>query len=212
MWGGRRGGAGARAAASVRSPAGEIVGALPYTALQRVTDPSNPHGAMNYSTASFLRGPPDDATDALVLATARPSSPQNVVAVIPGGGAAARIPDDAMACGQRGAPFNVHIGAKWSDPSDSGRKRPGPNALKPYATGSAFLNFIGDEGSDRVRAAFGPNKYRRLVALKDRYDPDNLFRVNHNISPSAHDGGPAPTPDPRRAGSGVRQPSVGGAL
>ena len=56
--------------------------------------------------------------------------------------------------------------------------------MKPYTTGRAYLNFIGEEGEDRVRAAFGPETYARLQALKDRYDPTNLFRLNQNIKPT----------------------------
>ncbi len=56
--------------------------------------------------------------------------------------------------------------------------------MKPFTTGRAYLNFIGEEGEDRVRAAFGPETYARLQALKDRYDPTNLFRLNQNIKPT----------------------------
>jgi FAD/FMN-containing dehydrogenase len=56
--------------------------------------------------------------------------------------------------------------------------------MKPYTTGRAYLNFFGEEGEDRVRAAFGPETYARLQALKDRYDPTNLFRLNQNMKPT----------------------------
>ena len=62
--------------------------------------------------------------------------------------------------------------------------RPGP-MMEPYASGGVYLTYIGDEGEQRIRDAFGPDKYERLVALKDRYDPGNMFHVNQNIRPSA---------------------------
>jgi FAD/FMN-containing dehydrogenase len=56
--------------------------------------------------------------------------------------------------------------------------------VKPWSTGSVYLNFIGDEGDDRVREGLGPENYRRLAATKSRYDPDNVFHLNHNIKPA----------------------------
>jgi hypothetical protein len=76
----------------------------------------------------------------------------------------------------------------WSDPADAdvniAYTRALAAALKPWATGRAYLNFIGDEGSGRVEAAFGPERYRRLAALKRTWDPTNLFRHNQNIQPA----------------------------
>ena len=76
----------------------------------------------------------------------------------------------------------------WLDPADDDANiawtREAGARMKPYTTGRAYLNFIGEEGEDRVRAAFGPETYARLQALKDRYDPTNLFRLNQNIKPT----------------------------
>ena len=77
----------------------------------------------------------------------------------------------------------------WADPADTEQNiaytRAIASAMKPWTTGRAYLNFIGDEGSGRVEAAFGPEKFARLQALKDEWDPTNLFRHNQNIPPSA---------------------------
>ena len=109
-------------------------------------------------------------------------------AALPGGGASARVPDGTMAIGQRHAPFNIHITSLWQDREDDDPNiawtRELSAAMKPYTTGRVYVNFIGDEGEDRVVAAFGPEGYPRLQALKDRYDPDNLFRSNQNIKPT----------------------------
>jgi hypothetical protein len=114
-------------------------------------------------------------------------SPLTQVLTLPGGGAGARVPDGTMAIGQRQAPFNIHITSLWPDPAGDAANiawtRELSAAMKPFTTGRVYVNFIGDEGHDRVVASFGPEGYARLQALKDRYDPDNLFRSNQNIKP-----------------------------
>ena len=103
------------------------------------------------------------------------------------GGAVARVDEDATAFGQRNAPFNLHYLSIWTDPADTERNvaytREIATAMKPWATGRAYLNFLGDEGAGRVEAAFGPEKYAKLQALKGKWDPTNLFRHNQNIPP-----------------------------
>jgi FAD/FMN-containing dehydrogenase len=108
--------------------------------------------------------------------------------IVAGGGVIAGVDVDTTAFGQREAPFNTHYLSLWSDPADTARnvaytKRIAA-AMKPWATGRVYLNFIGDEGPGRVEAAFGPEKFARLQALKDRWDPTNLFCHNQNIPPS----------------------------
>jgi FAD/FMN-containing dehydrogenase len=93
-----------------------------------------------------------------------------------------------MAIGERGAPFNIHITSLWPDRADDDANiawtRELGAAMKPFTTGRVYVNFIGDEGRDRVVASFGREGYARLQALKQRYDPGNLFRSNQNIEPS----------------------------
>ncbi|MCV2490934.1 FAD-binding oxidoreductase [Geodermatophilus sp. YIM 151500] len=169
-------------------PAVAMVQPMPYSALQRLLEAGNPPGLRNWWTADFLTGLPDELVDVLAEHTARVPSPTTQVAIIAGGGAPARVPDEATALGTRTAPWNVHFLSIWADADDDERNIAWTRALsaaaKPWATGGAYLNFIGDEGHDRVRAAFGPEKYARLVALKDRYDPDNVFCLNQNVPPS----------------------------
>ena len=109
--------------------------------------------------------------------------------MLPGGGAAARVPDGTMAISERLAPFNLHILSLWEDPADDEANiawtRELSAAMKPFTTGRVYVNFIGDEGRDRVVASFGLDGFRRLQALKDRYDPDNMFRTSQNIEPTA---------------------------
>ncbi len=170
-------------------PAVEMVQPMPYVAVQQLIDPSYPAGMRNYWTGDFLSGLPDEAIEVMCrFHLSRPSAHSGIV-TFPGGGASARVPDGTMAIGQRGAPFNIHITSLWPDPADDGANiawtREFSAALKPFTTGRVYVNFIGDEGEARVIAAFGSEGYARLQALKDRYDPDNLFCANQNIKPSA---------------------------
>jgi hypothetical protein len=143
----------------------------------------------HYMTSDFLSGLPDAAIEILCRFHRSMPSPLNQIVLLPGGGAIARVPEESAAFGRnRRAPFNYLVDAMSPDASDDEANiswaREFASALKPFATGSAYLNFIGDEGEDRVVAAFGSKPYARLQALKDRYDPGNLFRLNQNVKPS----------------------------
>jgi FAD/FMN-containing dehydrogenase len=170
-------------------PALDMVQPMPYLAVQQLLDPGNPKGLQNYWSADFLAELPDEAVDVLVEHATNPVSPLSQIILVPGGGAIARVDDDATAFGQRSAPFNIHYLSMWPDPADSERNiaftRGLATAMKPWTTGRAYLNFIGDEGTARVEAAFGTERYQRLQALKDKWDPENLFRHNQNIPPTA---------------------------
>ena len=179
---------GERALAPLREMAAmDMVQPMPYVAVQRLLDPGNQKGMQNYWSADFLADLPDEAVDVLVAHATAPVSPLAQVILMPGGGAIARVDEEAMAFGQRHAPWNIHFLSMWTDPADDDRNiaytKAIAAAMKPWTTGRAYLNFIGDEGSSRVEAAFGPEKYARLVEIKRKWDPDNLFRLNQNISP-----------------------------
>jgi FAD/FMN-containing dehydrogenase len=170
-------------------PAIDMVQPMPYLAVQGLLDPGNPKGVQNYWTADFLAELPDEAVDVLVEHATNPVSPLSQVILVPGGGAVARVDEEATAFGQRTAPWNIHYLSMWPDPADTEENiaftRGMASAMKPWTTGRAYLNFIGDEGIGRVEAAFGTAKYVRLQALKDEWDPGNLFRHNQNIPPTA---------------------------
>jgi len=169
-------------------PAISMVQPIPYVALQQMLDEACPRGMRNYWTADFLGNLPDEAVDALVERAAQPVSPLTQINLIPGGGAISRVPDDATAFGQRTAPWNVHYLSMWPDPADDelniAYTKETAAAMEPWTTGRSYLNFIGDEGSDRVADAFGPTAYSRLQALKQEWDPDNVFSHNQNIRPA----------------------------
>jgi FAD/FMN-containing dehydrogenase len=169
-------------------PGVDIVQPMPYVAAQRMIDEGNPKGMQHYWSADFLADLPDEAVDVFVQHATRPVSPLSQMLLVPGGGAIARVADDATAFGQRDAPWNVHFLSMWPDPADSesniAYNRAIAAAMQPWTTGRAYLNFIGDEGLGRVEAAYGPERYARLQALKAKWDPSNLFRHNQNIPPA----------------------------
>jgi FAD/FMN-containing dehydrogenase len=169
-------------------PALDLVQPMPYTAVQQLIDPGYPAGMRNYWTGDFLAGLPDEAIDVLGRFHLSTPSPLTQIIILPGGGASARVPDGTMAIGDRRAPFNLHITSLWDDPAADAANiawtRELGAAIKPFTTGRVYVNFIGDEGQERVVASFGREGYARMQALKDRYDPDNLFRSNQNVRPS----------------------------
>jgi FAD/FMN-containing dehydrogenase len=168
-------------------PLVDAVSPRPYTELQRLFDPSVPHG-WHYRWRSWELPPLTDAAiDTLVDQAARITSPRSYIIVFQLGGALARGGDTAF--NQRDAAHDVNINAVWLEGDQEADRhvqwvRDAYAALEPHARGRAYLNFLEDEGEDRIRAAFGAAKYDRLVALKRRYDPHNLLRGNQNIRPS----------------------------
>ncbi len=98
-----------------------------------------------------------------------------------------QVDDDATAFAGRSAPFAININGVWTDPAEDQEHIAWARALfaamEPFATGSVYVNFLGQEGAERVRAAYGAN-YARLARIKARYDPDNVFRDNQNIQPA----------------------------
>ncbi|MFL6022040.1 MAG: FAD-binding oxidoreductase, partial [Marmoricola sp.] len=170
-------------------PAANLTGPMPYVAVQQLLDPPNPKGMHNYWTGDFLADFPDEAVEAWVGAVQPPTSPLTQMIVVAGGGAIAEVSDEATAFGNRQSPFNLHLLSMWPpDPSQDqvniDKTRAIASAMKPWTTGSAYLNFIGDEGLMRVEQAYGPEKYSRLRKIKRVWDPDNVFRHNQNIPPS----------------------------
>jgi hypothetical protein len=108
----------------------------------------------------------------------------------PMGGAISRMGEDDTALGRRDVPWCYHALGMWmEDDPDTDREhvawtRELAEDIEPHTVPGVYLNFTSDEGDDRVRSTYGPKKYERLVELKDRYDPGNMFRLNQNIRPS----------------------------
>lgn len=189
MWSGSPEGA-ATALGPLRAlgrPAVDVVGPKSYTAVQASQDRYWTPGAQKYWKADYLSGIDDAAIDALVEAAAAFSSPASDIKLAALGGALARIPEDATAYGHRNAAFLLNINTRWDDPEPVtdhiGWTRTLWADLHRLALG-VYVNFLGDEGENRVLQAYGQQKYERLAELKARWDPGNLFRVNQNIQPT----------------------------
>ena len=169
-------------------PAVDLVQPMPYVALQQLIDESYPRGRRHYWTGDFLTGLPEEAIEILCRFHLSRPSPDTGILTLPGVGGT-RAPHASTVLDQPEAPpFNVHIISQWSDAADDEANiawtRELRAAMKPFTTGRVYVNFIGDEGTDGVVASFGREGYARMQALKDRYDPGNLFRSNQNVPPS----------------------------
>jgi FAD/FMN-containing dehydrogenase len=166
----------------------DLVQPMPYAALQSMIDNANTPGRQNYWKAEFLRELSDEAIDTIAEHAAGVTSPLSLVILEPKGGAIARRPEDATPLGRRDAAFAFYVFSMWDDPDEAERHiawtRAFAEAMEPYTTTGIYLNFTSDTGEGRVRSTYGPEKYDRLVALKDQYDPTNFFRFNQNIKPS----------------------------
>jgi FAD/FMN-containing dehydrogenase len=177
-------------------PEVDLIQPMPYTAFQAILDPSAPKGLRNYWKGEYLTGLTDEAIDTFVehapgQATIAPPFNQSIIFRI--GQGVTAVPDDATAFSHRDADYMFHPISCWENPDDDEKviaaNRAFADAMRPFSTGAAYLNFTAEV--DRVRDAYGEQKYERLVELKDKYDPENLFRLNQNIKPSRATGEPA---------------------
>jgi FAD/FMN-containing dehydrogenase len=160
---------------------------MTYPEVQRIFS-EIPFGLKNYWKGHFLHDMPDEAIDAAVDAFDQVTSDHSAILIEAPHGAVRRVPDDATAFGQRQARFNASALAIWEDATDQGRHirwvREYADAIAPYASGG-YVNYLaGDASGDDVASAYGRQRFDRLVALKNRYDPSNTFRFNSNIPPT----------------------------
>jgi FAD/FMN-containing dehydrogenase len=169
-------------------PIVDLLEPKPYLALQSMFDPAVPHGWHYYWKSVELPPLTDGALETLVEHASMITSPKSYCIVFQLGGAVARADEGETAFSQRSAAHNVNINAVWTeDDPEAGRHitwaRDFFDAMQPHAGDHVYLNFLGDEGRDRVRQAYGAENYRRLVELKRAYDPINFFRLNQNVAP-----------------------------
>jgi FAD/FMN-containing dehydrogenase len=181
---------GARAIEAVRTfgkPCGEHIGPMPYAAWQKAFDPLLAPGSRNYWKSHNFDELPDGLLDAVIAAIAKLPSPQCEIFFGQIGGKTCQVPIDATAYCGRDAKYVMNVHGRWDDASEDARciewARAFFEASAPFALGSVYVNFLTQDESGRIGAAYGPN-FERLVEVKTRYDPRNLFRHNQNIKPS----------------------------
>jgi FAD/FMN-containing dehydrogenase len=157
-----------------------------YVDIQSAGDAIFPRGRRYYWKAQFLRELTDAATDTLLAAYA--SSPAESLLVLQHvGGAIARVPVTATPYANRDALYDCFPISIWDDPAEDTTRirwaRELWDDMRPFSTGGVYANNLGEEGTERIEAAYGQN-YARLLALKNKYDPSNFFRLNQNIKPA----------------------------
>ena len=168
------------------APLADRIGSMSYVQLQKAGDTSFPRGHRFYWKAQFLRQITEAAADALIDRFPSVPSPRSFFVFQQVGGAIARVPATATAYANREAAYDSFPVSIWSDQAADEANiawaREMYAVLRPFAMDAVYVNNLGDEGPDRVKAAFGEN-YDRLLSLKRKYDPNNLFRLNQNIRP-----------------------------
>jgi FAD/FMN-containing dehydrogenase len=168
------------------SPVLDLCQPKPYLEHQAMFDPSFPHGRWYYMRACDVAELTDEVIDVTVEHAMRIRSPLTTFPIWQMGGAGKRVPDDATAFTSRGAGHTFNLTSMTEGPEGFDEERQWTrdffSALEPHRMG-VYVNFLMEEGEDRVREAYGPAKYDRMKALKRAYDPGNLFRLNQNVRP-----------------------------
>jgi FAD/FMN-containing dehydrogenase len=168
-------------------PVIDLVQPMPFAAVQQMADDFFPPDLRHYWKSSFLGALSDDAIDTIVTRFETVPSPQTIVIVEQGGGALARVDPGATAFPHRTWEFNFLVTSMWgdsrADEDNIAWTRDLWDAVQPFASDAVYVNFLGVEGDERVRSAYGPN-YKRLVNLKRKCDPTNFFQLNQNIPPA----------------------------
>jgi FAD/FMN-containing dehydrogenase len=175
---------------SLGTPITDLLGPMPYLDLQQLFDPAWEAGFANYYTSAFLDRLPDEAIQSLAdYHQGSADLPvQDEIHIHHFGGAVARVPAGSTAFTDRGSPLLLNCAARTPDltdlPSHVDWARSARNAVANYGKGGTYVNFTGEGGSDNLRANYPSHIYGKLQAVKDQYDPFNLFRFNINIRPT----------------------------
>jgi len=181
---------GERALRPLRSygpPAHDSVTVLPFVQWQSGPDAGYPRGMQHYWKSGYLRNLTDAAVATLLEILPGMPSSQSGIGLQSLRGVASRVPVDATAFPHRARQYDMLVLSQWADPADSARNmawtREAFAAMRPHLEDSVYVNNLGAEGPDRVRAAYGSN-HERLAQLKRTYDPANVFRMNQNVTPA----------------------------
>jgi FAD/FMN-containing dehydrogenase len=164
----------------------EMVGPMPYPAINSAFDALVPAGLQHYWKTTFSKELPDEAIAAHLEHGPKVPTVNSTVHIYPINGATHDVPPDETAFAYRDATFATVIAGMWPDPADNDANttwvRDFYAALAPYSEEGGYVNFMGSDDQERIRANYAGN-YDRLVEVKRKYDPDNLFRLNQNIKP-----------------------------
>jgi FAD/FMN-containing dehydrogenase len=170
------------------NPIADVISPHQFTDFQSAFDPLLTPGARNYWKSHDFLELSDDLLDVLAAYAGKLPDAQCEVFIAQMGGATNRVPADATAYRHRDAQFIMNVHGRWDDPKSDEKCiawcRELFDAATPYATGGVYVNFMTEEEAQRVEAAYGAS-YEKLVALKNKYDPTNMFRLNQNIRPTA---------------------------
>jgi len=169
------------------SPVLDWVGPMPFPALQSLFDPLLPKGLQWYWKGDFVKELPDEAIDVHLRYHAKAPSELSLTHLYPIDGAVHQVKQNETAWSCRDATWSMVIAGIDPDPAKAGALAAWAKeyweAIHPFSMGGAYVNFMMEEGEDRIKATYGGN-YERLVAIKNKYDPENFFRVNQNIKPN----------------------------
>jgi hypothetical protein len=173
---------------AVGTPIADTVAPMPYTAIQALGGTLYPPGRLNYWKSSFLRDLSDTAIETMIAQFSTVPSPFSGAFLELLGGAMSRVGPGETAFGDRSAPYSLIITSEWTDAAESTQHvqwtRDFWTAMQPFLKEGVYVNYLDRGEEERVKTAYGAATYERLVALKNKYDPANLFRLNHNIAPT----------------------------
>ena len=170
-------------------PAVDVLGPMPYTAIQGMFDAGTPRGSRNYWRSGYVQELTDEAIDTIYAAVPGIPHPMGQLHIHQMGGAMGRVPQGATAFGSRDVPFLMNYIALWLDEGEDEKNiawcKDASDAMARFGTGHRYVNFLADEGEAGVESAYEAETLTRLQGLKAKYDPTNFFHFNQNIKPAA---------------------------
>lgn len=174
---------------TLTAPIVDQIQVMPYTAVQSIVENFNPRGLRNYWKMVYLKELSNGGIRTMTELYSRVPAPHSHIVLYTLGGALSRVPGGETPVAYRDARHAAIAIGMWENSADDDVNiqwvREFADAMQPFASGGFYPNYEGDTAAGRLEAAFGHEKYRRLCAAKRKYDPENVFRLNQNITPAA---------------------------